>query len=1063
LKRLAPLLAIVATAAGAAGPTPAGTAAADAPDSLFAGFVDPSAESKPLVFWQWVNGNVTKDGIRLDLEWMQRVGLGGALWFDIGFRTPPVPQFVEKRVGFGTPEWKDAIRFASSEARRLGLLLGAQSGGGWSVSGGPQVSPEQAMKKLVWSETLLTPRSPKSSKLPAPPILAGPYQDITVYNASREPAPYADVAVIAFRAPAAEFEAKPLDFERIKNRGLLVDGRYDRAVTLVPNEEGNVTLAARHTRFAPRSLTIAVRGPMPEGAVYAYDGALVITPVANLVVSGQHASPVRTFALGERDESGWGIRFWGLTRPLEILEARFDTGARVNLAQDKAGFGVIDDYGAAETTPVAPKAAISADDIIDLTSKLRPDGTLDWRPNDGRWIVQRFGWSLTGKHNVPATPESIGYEVDKLDRGAVRGFANAHYDRFGDLDIALTDSWEAGQQNWTPAMFAEFSRRNDYDLRRWMPVLAGRIIDDAARSERFLADFRRTIADLVAENHYGALADVAHERGLKYWAQAAGTDRPTLVDGLKAKSRVDVPMGEFWYYPEGAEPPPNYLADVREAVSAAHIYGKPVVAAEGPTTRGEEPWAAGPAQLRRIVDRFFAEGINHLVLHTSAHQPFTDRKPGITLRQYGQHFTRNETWAEDAGDWVRYLARNSWVLRQGRPVADIALFVGDEGVAPPAELPEALRRAGFACDYFNSDALISRLRADGGRLIRPDGGEYRALVISPNVQRMSLSTLQAMQAFALAGVPVIGSRPVGSASLAEDDARVRAVADSLWANPAKGAESADDFVKTLRQKKIAHDVRAPGSLRWSHRAVGDTDIYFVMNDSAAPLASDVRFRVLGRRVESWSAVDATRQAVNYIVGQDSTTVMLRLQPRESTFLVFRGDATRGVHESLPPGRDVLVSLDGPWRVTFEGIAGPPREKSMHAGISWTDDADPAVRYYSGRATYVCDVEVHKDWLAKGRRVELDLGAVGEIAHVRINGRDLGAWWSAPFARDVTPALRAGSNRIEIAVTNYWVNRLIGDEQPGAELVTFASIRPYTKDSPLRPSGLLGPVRLIGVE
>jgi hypothetical protein len=549
---------------------------------------------------------------------------------------------------------------------------------------------------------------------------------------------------------------------------------------------------------------------------------------------------------------------------------------------------------------------------------------------------------------------------------------------------------------------------------------------------------------------------------MKYWAQAAGTDQPTLVDGLKAKSRVDVPMGEFWYYPEGAEPPPNYLADVREAVSAAHIYGKPVVAAEGPTTRGEEPWATGPRQLRRIVDRFFAEGVNQLVLHTSAHQPFTDRKPGITLRQYGQHFTRNETWAEDAADWVRYLARNSWMLRQGRPVADIAVFVGDEGVPPPPDLPEKLRLAGFACDYFNSEALVSRLRAEAGRLIRPDGGEYRALVIPPTVRRMSLRTLQALQAFVQARVPVVGSPPIGGIGLAEDDAKTRALIDSIWANPADGMGRGDGVVEALRHREVAPDVRAPDTLRWSHRSAGDVDIYFVVNDSTTPFASDVRFRVRGRRVESWNAVDGTRHAVNHGVENESTTVMLHLQPRESRFLVFRGEATRGVHASPPLDRNTLVSVDGPWHVTFEGVAGASREKSMHAGMSWADDTDPVVRYYSGRATYSRDVEIRKDWLANGRRVELDLGAVAEIARVRINGRDLGAWWSAPYARDVTPALRAGRNRIEIAVTNYWVNRLIGDEQPGAERIAFAPIRPYTKESSLRPSGLLGPVRVIGV-
>ena len=322
------------------------------------------------------------------------------------------------------------------------------------------------------------------------------------------------------------------------------------------------------------------------------------------------------------------------------------------------------------------------------------DGTLRWRPRAGRWLALRFGWSLTGRRTVPATPESIGLEVDKLDAAAVRAFADAFYDQYaraigdrGALDIAFTDSWEAGQQSWTPAMFEQFATRRGYDLRPWLPVLTGRIVGDATRSEKFLADYRRTIADMLAENHYGVLADAAHRRGMQFYSEAAGTDLPTVIDGLQAKGRVDVPTGEYWYWPEGGAPKANHVADVREAASAAHIYGHRIVAAESLTSQGEHPWALGPAQLRRMVDRFFAEGVNRVILHTSAHQPFTDRRPGMTLRQYGQHFTRNETWAEDAGDWIRYLARTSYLLQQGQPVADVAVFLGDEAPLSPPFLP----------------------------------------------------------------------------------------------------------------------------------------------------------------------------------------------------------------------------------------------------------------------------------------------------------------------------------------------------------------------------------------
>ena len=436
------------------------------PDRLAAGFIEPPPETRPLVFWQWVNGNVTQDGIRLDLEWMQRVGLGGALMFDIGFRNSPVPQYVEHRVGYGTREWEQAVRFAASEAARLGLELGAQSSGGWSVSGGPQVEPEQAMKKLVWSETLFTPTS-QSVLLPLPPSNNGPYQDVPVDERFREPSRYGDIAVIAYRLPDTEQSANPgVILKGASDVALLDDGRYSQATELAADAEGNAFLFAHVTTDAvPRAITLAVRGVLPEGAVESSADGDRYESVIELPGNAAQPAPVRTFALPERTGKYWRIRFRGLTRSLPITEARFEFGARVDLAQEKAGYGVLADY-VQPAFPTAPSAAtIHPRDVMDLSAQMQPDGTLSWRPREGRWIAVRFGWSLTGRRVVPATPESIGLEVDKLDPKAVRSFANAFYDRYlqatgnaGQLHIALTDSWEAGQQNWTPAMFARVRR-----------------------------------------------------------------------------------------------------------------------------------------------------------------------------------------------------------------------------------------------------------------------------------------------------------------------------------------------------------------------------------------------------------------------------------------------------------------------------------------------------------------------------------------------------------------------------------------------------------------------------
>lgn len=1054
-----------------------------APDPLTAGFAEPPEEARPLVFWQWVNGNVTHEGICLDLEWMQRIGLVGALMFDIGFRTPPVPQYVEQRIGFGTREWEQAVRFAAAEAKRLGLTLGAQSSGGWSVSGGPMVPPGQAMKKLVWSETVVTPATPPSLRLPPPPSNSGPYQDLAIDEPYREPTRSESIAVIAYRLPDVEqTEPSRPTLTGATDVSLLEDRRYFASTDLVPDVDGNASLLARFAAGAvPRAVTIAVRGALPTGAVEVSADGLHFSTVIELPGRSAKAAPVRTFALPERTETQWRIRFSGLTRPLAIFEARFEFGAHVNLAQEKAGFGVLANYGDTATAPVPASAVLDPRHVLDLSAKVSPDGVLAWRPREGRWVVARFGWSLTGRRTVPATVESIGLEVDKLDARAVRAFGNAFYDRYhkaigdaGRLTIVLADSWEAGQQNWTPAMFKEFAARRGYDLRAWLPVLTGRVAGDAARSEQFLADYRRTIADLIADHHYGVLTAVAHQRGMSMVAEAAGTDLPTVADGIQAKGRVDVPMGEYWFYPEGGEPKPDHIADVREAASAAHLYGRRIVAAEALTTMGEAPWATGPAQLRRIVDRFFAEGINRVVLHTSAHQPFTDRKPGITLRQYGQHFTRNETWAEDAGVWVRYLARTSYLLQQGRPVADVAIFLGeDAAVSPPFDRPGEPRRLnGYDHDFLNAEALLKHLRMRDGRLTRPDGAQYRALVIAPGVRRMSLPVIRKVRALVADGGVLIGAKPLGAVGL-KHDAEVRAIAEEIWGTaPGSGVRtlgrgrvypdrSAED---ALRAENVPADVTASSDapLHWTHRSTSDADLYFVSNQSAGRFEGTVQFRVRGRGVELWDAVDGSSSPTGYSIGEQTTGVRLELAPFASRFIVFRGDALKPEFTVLQASRATLATLEGPWNVEFLDGQGAPSLTQLPASASWTESADPAIRYYSGRAKYTRTIAIPEAWRAGDRRVELDLGEVSELARVRINDRDLGVLWNAPFRRDVTDALRTGDNRIEIIVTNYWANRLIGDEQPGATRYTFTPIRPYAASSPLRRSGLSGPVRLVAV-
>jgi len=1054
-------------------------------DPLAAGFASPPPETRPLVYWQWVNGNVSEGGIRLDLEWMQRVGLGGVMMMEVGFRTPPVPQFVDQRVAFGTPEWDSAVRFTGAEARRLGLSFGAQSSGGWSVSGGPDVPPEDGMKKLVWSETIVSAETTGAVRLPSPPVISGPFQTVPIGGQFHDPVRSGEVAVIAYRLPDLEQQADRRAPVLTANgdTGILQDGLYDVTTTYTPDDRGEVAIEARFAPgTAPRSVTLAVEGALPVGAVEVRGADSVWTPVVTLPGTVHLAAPVRTLSLPEVAASDrWRVRFTGLTRPLGVSEVRFDEAARVNQVEEKAGYGVLTDYDVAATPAVASAATVRPDAIVDLSARMAADGTLDWKPDAGRWAVLRFGWSLTGRRVTPAPAESLGLEVDKLDPDAVRRFAERFYGRFetavgdGVFDIAVTDSWEAGQQTWTPTMLAEFTRRRGYDPRPWLPVVTGRIVGDPALSDRFLADWRRTIADMLADNHYGVLADVARSHGRTLYAEAAGTDLPTVIDGLQAKGRVDVPMGEYWYWPEGGEPKSNHVADIREAASAAHLHGRNLVAAEALTTQGEAPWSLGPTQLRRMVDRFFAEGVNAMVLHTSAHQPFAaELRPGVTLRQYGQHFTRNETWAEDAGPWLAYLARTSFLLRQGQPVADVAVFTGEGAASGPRfDVPGALDRpTGFDYDFIDAETLISRAQVRDGRLVVGEGAGYRLLVLPPSVKRMSLKLATRLQELVTAGAVIVGAPPVGAEGLADSDEAVLDVVRALWG----GAGAAPAVIgagrvyrdisasEALTAEGMVPDVAAPDEapLHWTHRRSEDADIYFLTNQGAGPLQADLSFRVAGRRAEIWNAVDGSRRPAPYRTEGGGTVVAVDLPAHGSTFVVFRDGQGPAVAAPLVGASTEIARLDADWQVAFEGQGAPARTR--FAGLtSWTDNADAAIRYYSGRAVYSRTFDIGAEHVADGRRVELDLGQFAEMARVIVNGRDLGFVWTEPHRLDVTDALKPGQNTVEIVVTNYWLNRMVGDAQPGAQVQTFATIRPFTAGTPLRPSGLLGPVRLIAVE
>jgi hypothetical protein len=623
----------------------------------------------------------------------------------------------------------------------------------------------------------------------------------------------------------------------------------------------------------------------------------------------------------------------------------------------------------------------------------------------------------------------------------------------------LTDSYEAGIANWTDDMFEQFRKRRGYDAKPWLPVLAGRIVDSAAASDKFLWDFRQTLGDLIADAHYGQLSESLHARGMKRYGESHENGRAFVGDGMQVKKSADVPMGALWASAPWAQRD-SYDMDIRESASVAHIYGQNLVAAESLTAFGNT-YAFTPEILKPFADRELAMGLNRFVIHTSAHQPDDRPGPGATLGPFGQWFTRHETWSEFAAPWVSYLTRSAYLLQQGRFAADIAYLYGqDDNITNLFERRRPVIPRGYAFDFVNADALVNVFSVKDGMLVTPSGMHYRVLALDPSTQRMSLPVLRKIAALVEQGAIVVGPRPTMTPSLADDTAEFDRLVGELWGSgKVAGGEPLDAAMNRLR---ILPDCTFSGDdpeLRYVHRKLESGDVYFITNGTERAQVIDASFRVSGLSPDIWRADSGEVRPASYRTESGRTVVPLKLEPGAALFVVFRQPAaapSRTVPESVT---SQLAEVRGPWNVSFQADRGAPAQARFDTLSSWTTNSEPGIRYFSGTATYTASFNASRNWLAKNARVRLDLGDVKNIAEVSVNGKVVGVAWKAPFVVDVTDAIKSGSNRLEVKVANLWPNRMIGDKQPGAQQIAHATFDPFKADSPLLPSGLLGPVVL----
>jgi len=1041
-------------------------------DTIYRTFLNPPDAAKPRVWWHWMNGNISKDGIRKDLEWMHRVGIGGFHNFEVELGRNGNTQIVDRRVVYMSPEWIDAFRFATRLADSLRLEMAVAASPGFSESGGPWVTPEEGMKKIVWNGMRVKGGTSNVKLAPARGV-TGPFQNIPMQPYGERKIDitkgllfYKDIAVVAFKLPPAD--------RSLSDLGAVVSSSSNN-FTLAQLTDGDLQTGVLLPNTAEGYGWIQFAFPQPQTIK-----AITMVGGGNPGMYGKGADPVDSRTL-EASDDGVNFRFITHIPPGATLEQTINipattakyfrvtiknppstgvaevvlhTAERIGMFEEKAAFAPAGNLLDKKTTA---RGNDFVEDVIDVSDKLRADGTLDWTvPQGGEWKIIRFGYSLLGTINHPAPYEATGLEVDKLDPAAVKNYFTHYLDLYknatgglmgnkaaggpmrgkGGLQYLVTDSWEAGAQNWTANLPAEFQRRRGYSIIPWLPVLTGAIVKDAGASESFLFDFRKTLSEMVAAYYYDALTEILAGYGMKRYSESHEDGRAFIGDGMDAKRKAAIPMSAMWtpnpYVNQNDQT--RYTMDIRESASVAHIYGQNLVAAESLTALGVEgfAWSYYPGNLKASADLELASGLNRFVIHCSPHQPRDDKFPGLGLGPFGQWYTRHETWAEQATAWNAYLSRSSYLLQQGRFVADVVYYYGEDdnitdkfGKRPPV-IPE-----GYSYDFINSDALVSLLSVKDGRLVTPSGMSYRVLVLDSNAVMMSLPVLRKLKELAAGGAVIAG--PMGSG-------------------------------KTLSEMKVLPDFSYGVSrtkFLYVHRQLADRDIYWV--NSRSDTAQDIMatFRITGKVPVLWHPETGLAEPLSYSIGNGVTNVQMHFSPNDAVFVVFKEKAVK-TSIILPAVKETpLETVAGGWNVHFQKGRGAPEKTIFNELVSYTENTDKGIKYFSGTATYTKTITADKSWFAGKPAIWLDLGEVKNLAEVIVNNRSLGIVWKQPFRVDVSGVLKAGANNVEIRVTNLWVNRLIGDQQPDvASRITYTTMPFYQANSPLQASGLLGPVRII---
>lgn len=1068
-------------------------------DLLVEGWRNPPATARPSVYYLLLNGYVNRDYVEQELEEFQEAGFGGLCLFDMGARgeksaQPPAgPPFLG-------PESVQALAQIIRKAGALGMEVDLSVSSSWDM-GGSWVAPEDASKTLLHASLEVEGPMEFDGPLPLPDL-----SPETPKDAGGKPVFLRDVAVVAVRdpqrLPGHEFLFElPAPAPHRVNRIVLYNTSGTEAAT-------GFRLSASDGPAEPGAFFELVQGALePKEGPQEFRFSPRAARYVRLQVSGGAAASGRV-QLGE-------IELYAVDGTNVLLSHRANRsidGAR--LLRFSSALGI--SQGAAENIHDGVKSGLAGswsssgppplriDDprsVVDLSRSVDGTGRLRWQVPPGKWMILRYVCANTGERLKVPSPNSDGWATDHLSAAATRRYIRQVIARLqpaiGDFrHSALKElylaSYELRGRIWTPDFLEQFYKRRGYDLKPFLPVLEGGVVGGEQASDRVFYDFQKTLGEILVDAYYRAAVETAHEAGLGIESEAGGPGPPihqVPVDSLLALGSIDSVRGEFWPW----RPNAKAIWVVKETASAAHIYGKRRVHMEAFTSTRH--WQEGPSDLKPSADRAFAEGMNHVVWHTAAHQPPEAGKPGWVYYA-GTHIGPNRVWWPMAQPFLQYLARTSFLLQQGLFVADVLYYYGDQGFnfVMPKQVDPAL---GFGYDYdvTNAEVLLKRLSVEQGKIALPDGMRYELLVL-PDRPDIDLEVLRKIEQLVAKGASIVGPKPqraTGFSGYPHRDHEVKRLAESVW-GPCDGVRTrqrgygsgrvicGQSLKEVLRARGVGPDFQftaaiAGADIDYIHRRTAHAEIYFVRNKRDRWEDIEAVFRVTGKRPELWLPDSGEiRETIPYEAVAGGTRVPLRLEPFGSVFVVFAApdDRPHAVRvESEPwseqparllgfsakqahllafgaarltvktnaghllraeaPRLPSPIDLSSDWQLRFRPGWGAPDAVRLDKLISWTEHPHQGVRYYSGIGTYEKTFELDAAWLAPGRVVMLDLGDLWSAARVSVNGKPAGVLWKRPFCADITSVVKAGRNLLRIEVANTWNNRLVGDAVTGRRL------------------------------